>query len=97
MQSQLPKVSTRLGLVLLESRLGLVWLESRLGSGSYFSENESLGSVSVTKSLGSASKSSVLCTPIDEIYIIITSLLFTELRIWRRLFFLKCEIYKNYY
>ena len=43
MQSQLPKVSTRLGLVLLESRLG---------SDSFISENESLGSASITKSLG---------------------------------------------
>ena len=61
-QSQLPKVSTR---------LVLAWLESRLGSGSFFSENESLGSVSITKSLGSALKSSVLFTPLDEIYSII--------------------------
>ena len=35
-QSQLPKVSTRLGLFLLESLLGFV----------FFSENESLGSAS---------------------------------------------------
>ena len=50
-QSQLPKVSARLGLVLLESRLG---------SGSFFSENESLCSASITKSLGSASFTSLV-------------------------------------
>ena len=50
----------------------LSYLKSQLGSGSFFfSENESLGSASITKSLGSASKSSVLFTPLDEIYIII--------------------------
>ena len=35
-QYQLPKVSTQLGLVLLESRLGLDWIEYHLGSGSFF-------------------------------------------------------------
>ena len=40
MHSQLPKVSTR---------LGLVWLESQFGSGSFFPENKSLGSASITK------------------------------------------------
>ena len=43
-QSQLPNVSTR---------LGLVWLESRLRAN-FVSANESLGSVPITKSLGSA-------------------------------------------
>ena len=42
-QSQLPKVSTRLGIFLLESRLGFVWLEFHLGLGSFFSENKNLG------------------------------------------------------
>ena len=73
-QSQLPKVLTRLGLVLLESRLGSAWarlarVSARLGL--FFSDNEILGSASITKSIGSASKSSVLFTPLDEIYIII--------------------------
>ena len=61
-QSQLPKVS---------ARLGLAWLVSRLGWAHFFSDNESLVSASITKSLGSASKISVLFTPLDEIYIII--------------------------
>ena len=64
MQSQLTKVSTR---------LGLVWLESRVGSGSFglslssawalfFPENEILVSASITKSHGSALKISASFT-----------------------------------
>ena len=44
-QYQLFKVSTR---------LGLVWLQSHLGSDSFSSENESLVSAPITNSLGSA-------------------------------------------
>ena len=50
-QSQLPKVSTRLEFVWLDSRLGIV-----------FSENESLDSASKTKSLGSVSFTSLVNT-----------------------------------
>ena len=51
-QYQLPKVSTRLGLVWLESRFGSGSFGESLGSAwaRFFSENESLGSASKTNS-----------------------------------------------
>ena len=54
--SQLPKVSTR---------LGLVWLESHLGSGSFFSENESLGSASKSSASFTSLVHTLLCTIIS--------------------------------
>ena len=51
-QSQLPKVSTRLGLVWLDSQFGSGSFGESLGSAwaRFFSENESLGSASKTNS-----------------------------------------------
>ena len=61
-QSQLPKVSTR---------LGLVWQESQLGSGSFLSsENEIVGSASITNNNGSELQNS--SSSVHPTYYIVT-------------------------